>query len=156
MNSFEPAKQTVKCDPCHGKYTACCLLYCGNVVPKEVSAATATSETKHTVPFVDWRPTGFKVGINYRPPPVVSGGDLAKVQRAVGTVSNTTAIAEAWAHLDHKFGLTYAKRACVHWHVGEGTEGGECSEAHEDMAVLERDDEEVGVDPVEGEGEEEH
>ncbi|XP_078292143.1 tubulin alpha chain-like [Panthera onca] len=156
MNSFEPAKQTVKCDPCHGKYTACCLLYCGNVVPKEVNAATATSETKHTVPFVDWRPAGFKVGINYRPPPVVSGGDLAKVQRAVGTVSNTTAIAEAWAHLDHKFGLTYAKRAFVHWHVGEGMEGGECSEAQEDMAVLERDYEEVGVDSVEGEGEEEH
>ena len=29
--------------------------------------------------------------------------------------SNTTAIAEAWARLDHKFDLMYAKRAFVHW-----------------------------------------
>ena len=65
--------------------------------------------------FVDWCPTGFKVGINYQPPTVVPGGDLAKVQRAVCMLSNTTAIAEAWARLDHKFDLMYAKRAFVHW-----------------------------------------
>merc|ERR1719471_452073 len=35
-------------------------------------------------------------------------------------LSNTTAIAEAWARLDHKFDLMYAKRAFVHWYVGEG------------------------------------
>merc|ERR1712178_570640 len=51
---------------------------------------------KCTIQFVDWCPTGFKCGINYQPPPVVPGGDLAKVQRAVCMLSNTTAIAEAW------------------------------------------------------------
>lgn len=50
----------------------------------------------------------------------VSGGDLAQVQRAVCMLSNTTAIAEAWGRLDHKFDLMYAKRAFVHWYVGEG------------------------------------
>merc|ERR1712093_957684 len=111
---FEPANQMVKCDPRHGKYMACCMLYRGDVVPKDVNASIATIKTKRTIQFVDWCPTGFKVGINYQPPTVVPGGDLAKVQRAVCMLSNTTAIAEAWARLDPKFDLMYAKRAFVH------------------------------------------
>uniref|UniRef100_A0A8I3NAH7 Uncharacterized protein n=2 Tax=Canis lupus familiaris TaxID=9615 RepID=A0A8I3NAH7_CANLF len=106
---FEPANQMVKCDPRHGKYMACCLLYRGDVVPKDVNAAIATIKTKRTIQFVDWCPTGFKVGINYQPPTVVPGGDLAKVQRAVCMLSNTTAIAEAWARLDHKTWLPWRR-----------------------------------------------
>merc|ERR1711901_14503 len=83
MSVFEPASMFVKCDPRHGKYMACCMLYRGDVVPKDVNASIATIKTKRTIQFVDWCPTGFKVGINYQPPTVVPGGDLAKVQRSV-------------------------------------------------------------------------
>merc|ERR1719321_1856559 len=87
------------------------MMYRGDVVPKDVNSAVATIKTKRTIQFVDWCPTGFKCGINYQPPTVVPGGDLAKVMRACAMMSNTTAVAELYSRIDHKFDLMYAKRA---------------------------------------------
>lgn len=72
---------------------ACCLLFRGDVVPQDVNRAVATIKTKRSIQFVDWCPTGFKVGINYQPTSVVPGSDMAPVPRAVCMLSNTTAIA---------------------------------------------------------------
>ena len=53
------------------------------MIPKDVSATTATIKTKCNIQFVDWCPTEFKVGINYQSPTVLPGGDQAKVQQAL-------------------------------------------------------------------------
>ena len=51
--------------------------------------------------------------------------------RAVCMIRNSTAIAEVFSRIEHKFDLMYSKRAFVYWYVGECMEEGEFWEARE-------------------------
>lgn len=136
---FDPAYQMVKCNPKMGKYMACCLLYRGDVNPTEINNTIKSIKRDRSIQFVDWCPTGFKIGINYQPPTTILSGDLAHTDRAVCMLSNSTAINVAWHRLGHKFDLMFRKRAFVHHFVGEGMEESEMKEAREDLSALQMD-----------------
>jgi len=154
-NAFEPDSMMVKCDSRNGKYIACCMMYKGDVVPKDINTAIATIKTKSTVQFVDWCPTGFKCGINNQPIAAVKGGDIAKTIRAVCMISNSTSISEVFSRIAKNFDLMYYKRAFVHWYVAENMEEKEFHEAREDIECLMEDYEIAAAETMQIEEEEE-
>ncbi|XP_021757177.1 tubulin alpha chain-like [Chenopodium quinoa] len=112
-STFEPSAKMAKCDSHHERYMACCVVHQGDVVPRDVNATVFTFKTTRTRQFVNWCPTRFKCGSTYQPLMVVPGRDLAKIQRAVGMISNSVSVAEVFLRIDHKFDHISAKQAFV-------------------------------------------
>lgn len=142
---FTPSSQFVKVDISVGKLMACVLQYRGLINPKDVNEAIFEIKRRNDIHFVDWCPTGFKVGINSFPPTTVPSSALAQTSRSVTMLCNTTAICQMWRKLDSKFDMLFSKRSFVHWYVGEGMEEGEFNEGRDNISSIIKDYEEVAL-----------
>lgn len=136
---FDTTNRLVKCDNEAGYYMSCCLLYRGDVTSKDVNHAISQIKQKKGVNFVDWSPTGFKIGINSSCPIALDSSDMIFGLRAACMIGNTTAIKTAWSRLNNKYHIMFKKRAFTHWFTGEGMDMSEFIEAQDNILTLEEE-----------------
>jgi len=142
-------------DVAEDKYMAISMNFRGKVTSKEANETIQKVKKNNKVTFVEWMPTGFKVGLNQTPAVSVKDDVLKPSASTCAMIGNNVAISRVFTErLSKKYDMMYSQRAYVHWYVGEGMEEGEFSEAREDLGFLEKDYLDVVTEQASDEGDE--
>merc|ERR1712012_1508723 len=121
---FQPQNMLVKYedfDPVEDKYMAISINYRGEIKSKEANAAVQWLKQNNKISFVEWCPTGFKIGLNEVPAEEVENDIMKSAERNVTMIGNNVAVSRVFTErITKKYDMMYSQRAFVHWYVGEG------------------------------------
>merc|ERR1711988_392935 len=96
---FQPQNMLVKYsdfDPVEDKYMAISINYRGNVKSKEANATVRWLKQNNKISFVEWCPTGFKIGLNEVPAAIVEGDITAPAKKNVTMIGNNVAVSRVF------------------------------------------------------------
>merc|ERR1711922_23930 len=90
------------------KYMAISINYRGNIMSKEANNTAQWLKQNNKVSFVEWCPTGFKIGLNGTPAAVIEGDLMAPGKSNVVMIGNNVAIARVFSErLTKKYDMMY-------------------------------------------------
>ncbi|KAJ1719816.1 structural constituent of cytoskeleton [Coemansia erecta] len=118
----------VNCDPRHGRYLTCAVMFRGKVSVKECEDTVLGYADKHTSSFVEWIPNATQIAVCDVPP---VGLDIAAT-----FLGNNTAIQEVFERIVSQFSRIFRRKAFMHWFTDEGMDEMEFSEAESNIHDL--------------------
>ena len=145
-----PGSSLSSSDNRKGKYLSSCLVYRGDVIPKEVVSSVNHVRRLPDFEMVEWNPNGFKCGIVPGKLPEIDEMGLGQAKRSVLLLANNSAVKEIFSEMSRKFEMMYDKRSFFHHYSAQGMRGGEFNEGRDSLAGLTRDYEEVSAAILEG------
>merc|ERR1719262_198850 len=94
---FQPQNMLVKYaefDPVEDKYMAISINYRGTIMSKEANSTVQWLKQNNKISFVEWCPTGFKIGLNSTPAAKteVTPDKMAVAERNVTMIGNNVAV----------------------------------------------------------------
>merc|ERR1711879_1031059 len=111
---FQPQNLLVKYaefDPVEDKYMAISINYRGDIKSKEANATVQWLKQNNKISFVEWCPTGFKIGLNEVPAAIVEGDDIMQGgKRNVTMIGNNVAVSRVFTErINKKYDMMYSQ-----------------------------------------------
>lgn len=122
IEALDSNRLMVDCEPLAGKWIALCLMYRGlDCKPDECHKAVSNARDVYDMQFIEWMPTGIKIGVNHDPVRDSMFSMFGQANKALTTIINNTDVINKFHRITEKFDNLWNKeRAFFFWYQRYG------------------------------------